>query len=71
METTLNVQVTFHLDKVNDALGNTPNVRANRALQELLVSALAEYGSTDSYGDPIFNAPQLNNYVSFIILESE
>jgi hypothetical protein len=40
---TLKVSITFDRDKVNYALGNTPNVDARRALEELLKSAFYEY----------------------------
>ena len=36
----LNVRVSFDLDKVNHALGNTPNVTAENALLELLRCAV-------------------------------
>jgi hypothetical protein len=39
----LKVSITFDLNKVNNALGNTPNVVARDALAELLRSAFNEY----------------------------
>ena len=68
MKTTMTVMVTFDLDKVNDALGNTPNVSAQDALTELLKSAVYEYGLRDNYGDECKNAPHLENHVSFEVL---
>lgn len=65
----LKVSFNFDLAKVNDALGNTPNVDAKAALMELLKSALSEYGSVDNYGDPIYCSPQLLDHVSFSIIE--
>jgi hypothetical protein len=54
----LNVRVSFDLDKVNDALGNTPNVKAEDALLELLRCAvLYEYDRS------------LEGHVSFSICE--
>ena len=53
----LNVRVSFDLDKVNDALGNTPNVKAEDALLELLRCAVTEYDS------------DLDDHVSFSICE--
>jgi hypothetical protein len=54
----LKVLVTFDLDKVNDALGNTPNVKAEDALLELMRCAvLYEYDHS------------LEGHVSFSICE--
>ncbi len=69
MKKTMIVHVTFDLDKVNDALGNTRNVTAEKALMELLQSCLHEYGLHDSYGWPIETAPQLEKHVTFEICE--
>jgi hypothetical protein len=40
---TIVVSFTFDLNKVNNALGNTPNVGAEDALMELIESAIFEY----------------------------
>lgn len=70
MKVHLNVSFTFDLNKVNDAIGNTPSVDAKDALRELLQSMIYEYGSVDGYGDPCRNAPQLQHYVYFEINEA-
>lgn len=49
---TLTVQVTFDLDRVNCALGNTPNVIAIDALYELLRCAVNHYD--DDLADSVF-----------------
>ena len=70
MKVHLNVSFTFDLNKVNDALGNTPNVAGKDALRELLIGMLSEYGSVDGYGDPSRYHPHLENHVSFEINEA-
>lgn len=67
MKTTLTVMVTFDLEKVNDALGNTPNVSARDALAQLLNSAIHHYGLTDDYWQ-WDDAPHLEEHVSFEVL---
>ena len=64
---TLTVMVTFDLKKVNDALGNTPNVSARDALEALLNSAIHHYGLTDDYWQ-WDSAPHLEDHVKFLVL---
>lgn len=69
MKETMTVRITFDLDKVNNALGNTPNVTAENALMELFNGMLTEYGCYDSYGDPYENPPHLEKHVTFEICQ--
>ncbi len=68
MKITLTVMVTLDVDVVNKALGNTHNVGPREALNELLVSAVSEYGLYDNYGDVNNDAPHLENHVHFEVL---
>lgn len=69
MKVKLNVAFEFDLDRINHALGNTPNVSAKDALRELLEGMLSEYGSVDGYGDPARDHPYLDDHVHFQIIE--
>lgn len=69
MKIKMKVAFEFDLDRINDALGNTPNVAAKDAFLELLDAVLSEYGSVDGYGDPARDHPHLEDHVYFEIIE--
>lgn len=56
---TLKVTFTFDLAEVNESLGNTPNVQAKTALEELLRSLLTQFDDYNDSGHPTNFAPVL------------